>query len=272
MVSEEAVAEWQGRAPPREFLLVDPLDGTREFLAGRDEFTVNIALVRGGIPVVGIVAAPALGLIWRGATGTAPSGCASPSGEASAAPRRTDPHAGPGRRTSASPRSAARTSTRPARRFWRASRRSRRLACGSAIKFCRLAEGAADVYPRLAPTCEWDVAAGHAVLAAAGGVRHDAGRRRRCATAARRGLPRSGFIAWGDAGGRAANSGADSLFGEFALDRGPARRGRRDDRGGIGEEGRARLGGIEEIKPLAVHDPERRIARRATPRATPTGS
>src|SRR5205085_167309 len=67
VVSEEAVAEWHDKEPPREFLLVDPLDGTAEFISGRLEYTVNIALVRDGTPVVGIIAAPALGLIWRGA-------------------------------------------------------------------------------------------------------------------------------------------------------------------------------------------------------------
>ena len=63
-----------GRSPGATFLLVDPLDGTREFLAGRDEYTVNIALVRGGVPVVGVVAAPALGLVWRGGAGTRRTG------------------------------------------------------------------------------------------------------------------------------------------------------------------------------------------------------
>ena len=69
VISEEAVAEWRGKSVPEEFLLVDPLDGTLEFLAGRPEYTVNIALVRHGTPVVGMVAAPALGLIWTGRTG-----------------------------------------------------------------------------------------------------------------------------------------------------------------------------------------------------------
>ena len=70
VVSEEACEEWQGRAPGEEFILVDPLDGTAEFIAGRPEYTVNIALLRAGTPVVGVVAAPALGLIWRGAVGS----------------------------------------------------------------------------------------------------------------------------------------------------------------------------------------------------------
>src|SRR4029077_17100917 len=69
VISEEAVADWQGRAAPQEFLLVDPLDGTVEFLAGRDEYTVNIALVRDGTPVIGLIAAPALDILWRGVVG-----------------------------------------------------------------------------------------------------------------------------------------------------------------------------------------------------------
>lgn len=197
VISEEAVAEWQGRTPPDEFLLVDPLDGTVEFLAGRLEYTVNIALVRGGAPVVGVIAAPALGLIWRGAAG--------------AGAERLRFTVGMG-----VPRHAERIHTRPwpaAERVAAVSRSHfdaaseaflkrvepvRPLAAGSALKFCRLAEGAIDVYPRLAPTSEWDVAAGHALVVAAGGAlfASDGGALRY--GRAKDGFCVPGFTAWGD--------------------------------------------------------------------------
>ena len=82
----------------------------------------------------------------------------------------------------------------------------RPVACGSALKFCRLAEGAVDVYPRLSPTSEWDVAAGHAVVAAAGGVVHGAGGGALTLRHARDGFPRPGFIAWGDPAASRADS------------------------------------------------------------------
>ena len=100
-----------GQGPARGFVLVDPLDGTREFLAGRDEYTVNIALVRDGVPAVGVVAAPALGLIWRGATD---HGAERLSFFAGGIRRpRTAPRSTParGRRMSGSRRSAEPTST-----------------------------------------------------------------------------------------------------------------------------------------------------------------
>ena len=170
-VSEEAV----GRAAPirldGSFVLVDPLDGTRELIAGRDEFTVNVAIVTAGRPVLGIVAAPALGLLWRGADNFGAERMRlAPGAPASAAAERVPIH----------------TRRSPGTGLVAAVSRSHldgeteallarlpvveRLACGSAIKFGRLAEGSADVYPRLSQTCEWDVAAGHAVLTAAGGA------------------------------------------------------------------------------------------------------
>lgn len=198
VVSEEAPCDWQGEAP-HEFILVDPLDGTAEFIAGRLEYTVNIALVRAGTPAVGVVAAPALGLIWRGASGQAER-------------LRFSVGDAPGK-----PRRAAKIHTRP----WPASEPVaavsrthfdalsaaflqrfapvKEVAFGSALKFCRLAEGAVDFYPRLAPTFEWDVAAGHAVVVAGGGVvlAPDGG----ALKYGRRhvGFRVEGFTAWGDA-------------------------------------------------------------------------
>jgi 3'(2'), 5'-bisphosphate nucleotidase len=171
VVSEEAA----GRAPPAKladtFVLVDPLDGTREFIAGSDEFTVNLAIVTAQRPVLGIVAAPALGLLWRGAErGPAERLRLAPGAPASAArerqPIRSRPWPSGGliaavSRSHRDPRTQALLARLPV---------TEEIVSGSAIKFCRVAEGAADLYPRLAPTCEWDVAAGHAVLAAAGGT------------------------------------------------------------------------------------------------------
>lgn len=149
------------------FVLVDPLDGTREFIAGRAEYTVNIAIVAGGEPVAGVVAAPALGLIWRGARGRGAERLAltaSGHGKGSDIRTRPWPAAHPVALTSRSHPDAA-TEALIGRIHGVV-----REVCGSSLKFCRLAEGRADIYPRLAPTREWDLGAGHAVLVAAGGA------------------------------------------------------------------------------------------------------
>jgi 3'(2'), 5'-bisphosphate nucleotidase len=171
VVSEEAA----GRAPPAElpgsFLLVDPLDGTREFIAGRDEFTVNVALVSGGRPRVGVVAAPAWGMLWRGSEGRgadrlrlAPGSAAS--GASERIPIRTRPAPRDGLVAVVS-RSHLDETTKA---FLARLPITGTVSSGSAAKFCQVSEGIADVYPRFSTTCEWDVAAGHAVLAAAGGA------------------------------------------------------------------------------------------------------
>ena len=167
VVSEEAVSD--RTAPPgADFILVDPLDGTREFVEGRPEYTVNVALVRDRTPVVGLVAAPALGLLWRGVVGHGAERLRFAPGHAAAVePTAIRARAAPARlvialsRSHLDPDTAAAAEQLPI---------AERLICGSAVKFCRIAEGSADVYPRLSPTSEWDVAAGHAVLAAAGGT------------------------------------------------------------------------------------------------------
>jgi 3'(2'), 5'-bisphosphate nucleotidase len=170
VASEEAACQWQGTAP-HEFLLVDPLDGTAEFVAGRLEYTVNIALVRAGVPVAGVIAAPALGVIFRGAAdhgaerlSFSPGRPAAGTGEASAIHTRPWPA---NERVAAVSRSHYDGASAA---FIERLAPVKPVEYGSALKFCRLAEGAVDVYPRLAPTCEWDVAAGYAVVAAAGGV------------------------------------------------------------------------------------------------------
>jgi 3'(2'), 5'-bisphosphate nucleotidase len=197
VISEEAVAQWHGHLPPDEFLLVDPLDGTAEFLAGRLEYTVNIALVRGGIPVVGVIAAPALGLLWRGVSGHGAERLHFTVGQPlrqRAERIRTRPWPA-GERVAAVSRSHFDSASEA---FLRRVAPVRPLAAGSALKFCRLAEGAIDIYPRLAPTSEWDVAAGHALVLAAGGtvLGPDGGALRYGGSS--NGFRVAGFIAWGD--------------------------------------------------------------------------
>jgi 3'(2'), 5'-bisphosphate nucleotidase len=179
------------------FFLIDPLDGTKEFVAGRNEFTVNLALVTNGVPLLGIVGAPALGLIWRGLVGRgAERVMVAGDGIGPAKPIHTRPAPDSGQpwivavsRSHGDSRTEAFIAGRPG---------AVRQVLGSAVKFCRVAEGGADVYPRLAPTCEWDVAAGHAVVVAAGGKITDAR-----GIALRFGGMCDGFIvpefiAWGD--------------------------------------------------------------------------
>jgi 3'(2'), 5'-bisphosphate nucleotidase len=178
------------------FFLIDPLDGTREFLAGRDEFTVNLALVTGGVPLLGIVGAPALGLIWRGLVGRGAERLMIPGGATE--PIHTRPIPPPGKpwiaavsRSHGEARTEAFIDGRPG---------AVRQVAGSAIKFCRVAEGGADIYPRLAPTREWDVAAGHAVVTAAGGkVTDSTGAALRFGAGAKDFIVPE-FIAWGDPG------------------------------------------------------------------------
>ena len=170
VVSEEAAAAALPAGLPGSFVLVDPLDGTRELLAGRDEFTVNIGIVDGGRPRLGIVATPAQGIVWRGIEGRGAERLQLPAGAGAAAAQRTAirarPCPGSGlvaavSRSHLDSQTEALLARLPV---------AERFARGSAVKFCQLAEGTADIYPRLSPTCEWDVAAGHAVLVAAGGT------------------------------------------------------------------------------------------------------
>jgi 3'(2'), 5'-bisphosphate nucleotidase len=162
---EEAGREGAGVAAP-SFVLVDPLDGTREFIAGRDEYTVNIGLVVEGAPVVGVIVAPALGTLWRGIVGRGAERLSFSAGKISAPePIRTRPRTDVDMLVMVS-RSHLDPRTEAYLRHWPDARR---MPCGSALKFCRVAEGTADLYPRLGPTHDWDVAAGHAIIRAAGG-------------------------------------------------------------------------------------------------------
>lgn len=166
VVAEEAVAA--GSVPNISggvFFLVDPLDGTKEFIAGRNEFTVNIALIRDGAPVAGIVYAPALSTGFVADGGQAER--FEVGGETTIATRQPigcrkcgDALTAVASRSHATPETA---------RFLDDHGIDACTAIGSSLKFCLVAEGLADVYPRFGRTMEWDTAAGDAVLRAAGG-------------------------------------------------------------------------------------------------------
>lgn len=172
VVAEETAARvGPGFDPDKPFFLVDPLDGTRDFVAGGNEFTVNIGLIRAREPVFGLIFAPAAGRLFvtrgRGEAATAtiePGG--GPLGLADLTPiwtRVPDED----RLTVLASRSHLNDETAA---FMATLKVGETLRSSSSMKFCVIAEGAADVYPRLAPTSEWDTAAGQAILTAAGGA------------------------------------------------------------------------------------------------------
>lgn len=158
---ESAQAPWVERREWRELWVVDPLDGTREFIKRNGEFTVNIALVVDNEPVLGLVSAPAQGLVYWGAAGI---GAFSRHRGAPETRISIAPPAAPlrvvGSRSHMSPQTAAYVAKLAPHAM---------TGIGSSLKFCLLAEGKADLYPRFGPTSEWDTAAGQALLEAAGG-------------------------------------------------------------------------------------------------------
>jgi 3'(2'), 5'-bisphosphate nucleotidase len=158
---ESANAPWAERRHWRELWVVDPLDGTREFVKRNGEFTVNIALVVGHEPLLGIVAAPATGLVYWGAAGV---GAFTRHRDAPEVPIHVAPPGAPLRVVGSRSHASAETAGYLARLGPHVT-----TGIGSSLKFCLVAEGRADLYPRFGPTCEWDTAAGQAVLEAAGG-------------------------------------------------------------------------------------------------------
>ncbi len=172
IVAEEEVAA--GRIPKvgRRFWLVDPLDGTRDFVRGGHDYTVNAGLVVDGAPVLGVVYAPALGRLFFGATGREvgagawlAEGRGTPGAVGEARPIRVR-QAGAWLTVTASKSHG----TSSLDRYLATLPVGERLNTGSSLKFGLVAAGEADVYPRTGPTMEWDTAAGHAVLLAAGGL------------------------------------------------------------------------------------------------------
>ncbi|WP_174292782.1 3'(2'),5'-bisphosphate nucleotidase CysQ [Sphingomonas bacterium] len=167
VVAEEEAAAGRVPATGACFFLVDPLDGTREFVARGDDFTVNIGLIEDGAPTLGVVYAPARSALYWGdtAAGEAWQAKRTPHGQTEAAERITvrtpvDPPCAVASRNNGNP---------PTLAWLAASGATECVSIGSSLKFVLIASGEADVYPRPAPTMEWDTAAGDAVLRAAGG-------------------------------------------------------------------------------------------------------
>lgn len=197
VVAEEAAArgELPGRADA--FLLVDPLDGTREFLAKGREFTVNIALIVDRAPRAGAVFAPALGELWFGgvsafAVRVEPGAALPPRDRWRRLRTRKAPAQGLTALVSRSHRDEE------TRAFLAALHLREVRDAASSLKFCRLAEGVGDVYPRFGPTMEWDTAAGDAVLRAAGGMVVDPSNRPLVYGKAEAQYRNGPFIAWGE--------------------------------------------------------------------------
>jgi 3'(2'), 5'-bisphosphate nucleotidase len=167
IVAEEAVAAQGCALPQGEFLLVDPIDGTKELVAGRSEYTVNVALVVDHAPALGLIYAPALNELYLGMAGRATRS------ETAAGTRFEPAHATPIRARRRSEKLSALVSrSHPdvqSDRYLAELSIGERIPLGSSLKFARLAEGAADIYVRLGTVSEWDIAAGHALLEAAGG-------------------------------------------------------------------------------------------------------
>jgi 3'(2'), 5'-bisphosphate nucleotidase len=158
---ESAQAPWAERKNWRELWVVDPLDGTREFVKRNGEFTINIALVVNHEPLLGIVAAPAQGLLYWGAAGI---GAFSRHRDAAQRSIHVSPPENPIRVVGSRSHASADTATYLAR-----LKPHVMSGIGSSLKFCLVAEGRAELYPRFGPTSEWDTAAGQALLEAAGG-------------------------------------------------------------------------------------------------------
>jgi 3'(2'), 5'-bisphosphate nucleotidase len=163
VIAEEAVAAGRVPAVAARFWLVDPLDGTKEFISRNGEFTVNIALVEHGVPVLGAVLAPALDRLFLGAAGH--GAFVEEGGRRRPIRCRAAPAEG---LTVVASRSHGDTAALDA--FLAGRKVAALKSAGSSLKLCLIASGEADLYPRLGRTMEWDIAAGHAVLAAAGGT------------------------------------------------------------------------------------------------------
>jgi 3'(2'), 5'-bisphosphate nucleotidase len=163
VVSEEDPNTMAYRSPEGEFWLIDPLDGTKEFIARNGEFTVNIALVRDGVAALGVIVAPVLGQTYWGSRAVGAfrhSGSGRAQIHVAAEVRPGNPVrivASKSHLNAETERFIARLGTHDL------------VQAGSSLKFCRVAEGAADIYPRLSPTSEWDTAAAQAIVEAAGG-------------------------------------------------------------------------------------------------------
>jgi 3'(2'), 5'-bisphosphate nucleotidase len=191
VIAEEAFSRGDAVEVGEAFFLVDPLDGTREFISRNGEFTVNIALVVANTPTVGVIIAPALA---RTFAAWGPGRAFEKSRSGALRPISARAFA-PGRYVAIASRSHRDQQTDA---YLTALGASQTLTAGSSLKFCLLAAGDADIYPRFGPTCEWDIAAGHAILEAAGG--HICGLDGADFAYGKRDRDflNPGFIAWGD--------------------------------------------------------------------------
>jgi 3'(2'),5'-bisphosphate nucleotidase len=192
VISEEAAAA--GRVPQvgASFYLVDPLDGTKEFVSRNGEFTVNIAKIENGVPVVGVVYAPAKGRIfWGDATKGAAEGKIAADETITWKKLLVRPCPGDGAIVVAS-RSHRDSATDD---YLKTVKVAKLVSAGSSLKFCLIAAGEADLYPRFGRTMEWDTAAGHAILLAAGGKVLNSDGQPLCYGKRDRGFDNPGFIA-----------------------------------------------------------------------------
>ena len=163
VLSEEAAdIPWETRRHWGRYWLVDPLDGTREFVKRNGEFTVNIALIDQHIPIFGVVLAPVGGALWHGVLGQS---AYRRDGQTDVELRTRVPASGKLRVAASRSHRDARTEALLAR-----IGDAETIGLGSSLKFCRIAEGSLDVYPRFGPTSEWDTAAAQCILEAAGGA------------------------------------------------------------------------------------------------------
>ena len=162
VIAEEEVAEGRIPAHGLTYFLVDPLDGTKEFVRGGDDYTVNIGLIAGGVPRLGVVYQPAIDRLWGGLVGNGAFVV-----EADGVRTAIRTRALGDQRAAVASKSHFNQAT--ADYLAQAIGLCDHVSVGSSLKFCIVAEGRADIYPRLSPTSEWDTAAGHAILLAAGG-------------------------------------------------------------------------------------------------------
>jgi 3'(2'), 5'-bisphosphate nucleotidase len=164
VVSEEDPNSLAHRGAKGKFWLVDPIDGTKEFLDGSGEFTINIALIQDGMPILGVVYAPALDQLYWGGSGIGAFRQCAGLVQALYVAASTAKD-GVLRVVASKSHLNSETTTFIARLG-----ATELVQAGSSLKFCRIAEGVADLYPRIAPTCEWDTGAAQAVVEGAGGV------------------------------------------------------------------------------------------------------
>ncbi|MFY0992613.1 3'(2'),5'-bisphosphate nucleotidase CysQ [Halomonas sp. C05BenzN] len=170
ILSEESgEIPYETRRGWQRYWLIDPLDGTKEFIKKNGEFTLNVALVEQGVPVFGIVHAPVLRTTWVGQVGGAAFKLTNGNHAEVRVRELPDPADAPWKVVGSRSHGAAEFEA-----FCAELPNHERVSMGSSIKLCLVAEGAADLYPRLAPTCEWDTAAAQAVVTAAGGEVLDA--------------------------------------------------------------------------------------------------